>query len=65
MRELALLQVQFANLPPGLADGFFVVSVGSLRKVGSGAGRHRRDAKLLAFLHQQRVKETRVVLNFS
>ena len=61
LRQLAFLQVQFADLPAGLADGLFVLGVRAFGQFGGGAGRDRRDAELLALLHEQRIKETGIV----
>ena len=65
LRQLAFLQEELTNLAAGLADRLFVVGVRAFGKLGGRAGRNRRDAELLALPHEQRVKETGIVLVFA
>src|SRR5262245_52606659 len=61
LTNVALGEEQLADLPAGSADGVLEWFMGRRRQLRSRSRWNRRNAQLMAFLHQQGVKKTGVI----
>ena len=62
VRDIAFVQIELPDQPPGFADGFLIGSMHGLRQLVRPLGRHGRNSQGMALLEQQGIEEIRVVL---
>ena len=61
-RDVALIQIEPADDPTRIADGFLIGRVRGLRQFLRRLGGHRRHTQLMASLQQHSVEEVAIVL---